>query len=127
MTRNVMLMMIPILLMGCQTQLVPDGIYDGDVALYRAENSIVQSYALMDTFLKWEYDNRASLSSTPEIKAAADHIRENGQQWISTAIALTETYKANPTKENQLELNQAIAIIQTALSEAAKYMSVNPE
>jgi len=112
--------------MGCQTKLAPDGIYDGDVALYRAEATIVQSYALMDTFLKWEYDNREAFASIPEVKEAADVIRADGEQWISTAIHLSEVYRLKPTEENQLHLNQAIEIIQVALTEAARYMTTQP-
>lgn len=121
-------LLLPILLLtGCQTTLAPDGVYDGDVAIYNAENTIVQSYALMDTFLQWEYDNRESLSSMPEIKQAADHIRENGERWISSAQALVDVYKANPTKENQISLNSSISVIRVALEEAAKYMTIQPE
>jgi hypothetical protein len=121
--KNAMMLLPMLLLLGCQTNLVPDGIYDGDVALYRAESTIVSSYELMDNFLLWEYENRASMASMPEVKEAADVIRANGEEWIDTAIALVEAYKLNPTKENQINLNQAVAVIQTALTEAAKYMN----
>lgn len=112
---------------GCPpTQLETGGVYQGQVGVYNAERTIVTSYTIMDNFLRWEYENRAVFASIPEIKVAADHIRANGRTWIRTAIALTETYKANPTDENRSALEASLNIIDVALMEAAKYMATQP-
>lgn len=112
---------------GCLPQsLDPQGVYQGQLGVYNAERTIVTSYALMDNFLKWEYDNRAAFASTPEVKQFADSIRANGRNWITTAIALTEAYKLNPTDSNRDKLEAALNIIDTALMEATKYMVTQP-
>jgi hypothetical protein len=54
---------------GCKS-LAPGGIYDGDALLYNAEAAVVSSYAVFDTFVKWEYDNRADLEKADASRAA---------------------------------------------------------
>jgi len=111
---------------GCQTTLDPTGVYQGDIVLYNVDNTLNGAYATMDTFLKWEYDNRAVYASMPEVKRAADNIRMNGQNWIESAFALRDAYAANPTDENKDKLLAAVAILRTALLESAKYMAKSP-
>jgi hypothetical protein len=109
---------------GCRT-LSPDGPYAGDEILYSADETIVASYDLLHTFVKWEYENRAALASKPEIKRAADHVRANAQQWIASAIALREAYALSPTAESRRSLKGALAVLRAALTEAVKYMAAS--
>lgn len=112
---------------GCpSTQLAPEGVYQGQIGAYKADSTINTAYALMDNFLKWEYENRQVFAGTPEVKKFADNIRANGRQWISTAITLNEAYKLDPTEENRSALDAALDIIDAALSEATKYMIKKP-
>ena len=112
---------------GCPPpQLETGGVYQGQVGAYNADTTINTAYALMDNFLKWEYENRQVFAGTPEVKKFADNIRANGRQWISSAIALNEAYKLDPTEENRSALDAALDIIDAALTEATKYMIKKP-
>jgi hypothetical protein len=112
-------------------QLNPSGVYKGDDILYRADLTITTSYQVMHTFVKWEYENRVVVAKWPEIKHSADVVRLNAKQWLGTAIALRQTYSANPTAENRTSLETALAVLQTAMNQATAYMlkaqSVQPE
>jgi len=112
---------------GCNhTQLDPAGVYQGNVGAFNADSTINTAYALMDNFLKWEFENRQVFAGNPEVKKFADHIRANGRQWISSAIALNEAYKLDPTEGNRNALDASLDIIDAALTEATKYMIKKP-
>lgn len=103
--------------------LAPGGVYQGDQVLHKAELITTTSYDVIHTYVTWEQENRAALARFPEIKQSADVMRRNAKQWFSTANALHDAYVANPTPENRDALNTALAVLQSALSEAVKYMS----
>ena len=107
---------------GCGT-LDPKGVYAGDKVLYDAELAINTSYDLIHTFVTWEKDNRAALAKWPEIKSAANQMRAHAKEWFSTAHALHDAYAANPTETNRESFLAAVAILRTALNEAAGYMA----
>lgn len=115
--------MAPIaMLNGCATKLAPEGVYKGDAVAYQADNAIVTAYDTLHAFVKWEYDNRAALAKTPEIKNAADVVRNNAQRWILSAQALNDAYQANPTSENKTALEKALATLRTAIAQAVTYL-----
>jgi hypothetical protein len=121
------LLFATLLLFGCQTPaLDPDGVYKGDLFLYRAEQTVNTAYGSMDTFLRWEHSSRAAFSLPPHvrvpIKKAADHLRLNGKGWIESATRLVEVYKARPTLKNQESLDEILSMLRGALDEAARYM-----
>lgn len=107
---------------GCGT-LDKSGVYAGDKFAYNADLTIVTSQDFLQAFVKWEFDNRAALAGTPEIKQSADAVRKGAKQWISSAIRLREAYAANPTPGNQAALVSALDILHQALTEAAGYMA----
>lgn len=123
---SLVLLIVGVGFSGCQTTLDPEGVYGGDYVLYQVDNTLTGAYAVMDTFVKWEYDNRAVYARLPEVKRAADNIRANGQNWIETAFSLRDTYAANPTEENKDKLLKAVALLRAALTESAKYMAKSP-
>jgi hypothetical protein len=106
---------------GCRN-LEAGGVYDEDQALYNAELSIVTSYEVIDTFVKWEETHRAALKPWPEITKAADHIRVNAKQWFATANAARDAYVGDPSEQNRDNLLKALAVIRVALTEASGYM-----
>ncbi len=110
------------LLAGCGT-LAPNGPYGGDRALYDADLTITTSYDAFHNFVTWEYQNRQALAQWPEIKLAADHVRRNGRQWITSATALRDAYAANPSSGTRDALNTSVSVIRAALMEATRYMS----
>lgn len=107
---------------GC-APLDPAGIYHGDQALHKAELTITTSYDVIHTYVTWEMENRAALAAYPEIKASADTMRLHAKEWFATAHALRDAYAASPTPGNRDALTTALAVLQTALNEAAKYMT----
>lgn len=108
---------------GCQTKLEPGGKYQGDTLLYNADRAITGAYDILDTFVTWEYQNRAALASQPEITKAADAVRANAKQWIRSAVHMREVYASNPTPENRKTLENAIAVLRQAMTEATNYLA----
>jgi len=107
---------------GCGT-LAPEGVYQGDKFLYDADLVISTGYEMMHRFVKWEYDNRAALASTPEIKKAADNVRVGAPAWIASAIRLRDAYKANPNEQAKTDLLKALDLIRQGNREALGYLS----
>jgi hypothetical protein len=109
---------------GCKSRaLDPAGVYQSDQTLYNADKVISESYDVMHSFVKFEYQNREALQGTPEVTKAADHVRNNAQQWIRSAIALRDVYATTPTAENGDKLNTAIRILREAINQASAYMA----
>ncbi|OAM87581.1 hypothetical protein OH491_21785 [Termitidicoccus mucosus] len=111
---------------GCKS-LSPGGVYDGDALLYNAEAAVVSSYVVFDTFVKWEYDNRADLEKADanraaEVKQAADFVRKNAKLAIGSVIAAVELYKKLPTEENRKSLMAALTTLQQEVVKAAGYI-----
>lgn len=114
------------LLCGACRSLDQSGPYKGDQALYSADITITTSYQLFDTFVTWEFANRAALTARPEIRAAADKVRAHAKEWIGSAIVLREAYAANPTTANRDKLTLSLGVLQAALNEATKYLVQTP-
>jgi hypothetical protein len=113
-----------LLLTGCAS-LDPTGVYQGNLALYQTDVALASSYGVLHGFVQWEYDNRAALSSTPAIKAAADRVRTGAPQWFASALALRDALQSNPSSTNQASLQQSLAAIQQATVEAIACMTTN--
>lgn len=111
---------------GCQTHLTPGGAYKDDKVLYETDKTIVTTYAALDSFLKWEHDNRATLSKFPEIRKVADEIRDNAPRWMQSAMNLREAYAAAPSQQSRDALYKSLAVLREALREAALHMAKQP-
>lgn len=118
------------MLTGCASRELADGgPYDGDKILYTADKAITEikgppgEPGALDDFVTWEYTHRATLAKYPEITEFADKIRANARNWVETAIAARESYAAFPTEGNRLNLENAVTVLRTALSEIAKYQT----
>jgi hypothetical protein len=107
---------------GCATKLSPNGPYAGDTVLYNADKAIVESYDTLHLFVKWEWQNRETLSKWPEIKQGADYVRQNAERWISSATGLRDAYAAAPSSESRAALEKSLGVLRTALAEASNYM-----
>jgi hypothetical protein len=104
-------------LTGCAT--IQPG---NDPVVVNAERTTQLALDVFDTFLRWEYDNRLTLSATPEVRKAADHIRANGQDWLVTARTMTKAYKQNRTAQNKANLETAITVMRVAIDQARHYL-----
>jgi hypothetical protein len=94
-----------------------------DAVVVHAERTAGFALDTFDTFLKWEYENRA-LINNPDVKSAADNIRKNGKQWINDLRSTTKAYKAVRSKENADKLDVALVIVNNALEIARRYLVI---
>lgn len=106
---------------GCRS-LAPGGVYDGDKLLFESETTIVTSYDLVDTFLKWEQDNEQLLSKWPGIHKGAVKMRQDFPHWYNSANALHDAYEQTRDVETGKQLATTLALLRAALNEAAGYM-----
>lgn len=111
------------LIAGCvsSSRLDPEGPYKGDAILYNADRTIASAYDLMHSFVKWEYENRASLG--PQVKASADHVRRNAESWIGSAVSTRDIYALAPTAANRNSLESNLRMLRMALSEVTQYLT----
>lgn len=108
---------------GCQHNLDPAGPYKGDKVLYEADGAIITGHDLLQDFVTWEKDYRPTLAKFPEIRKLADVVVEKGPSWFSTALALRDAYKADPTAANKGALQTGVSVLKAAISEATKYLT----
>jgi hypothetical protein len=123
------LLIAAILCTGCAS-ILPGN----DPVVVNAERVTTVAADTFDTFLKTEYDSRASLKAvSPSTYAAVHSYAEflrapdaNGvpraKQYLQSARALTAAYKANRTAENKANLQTILATISAALTETQKYL-----
>lgn len=72
------------LVAGCATKLSPTGVYQGDAFLYQIDQTIVFQKAVLQTFVKWEYDNRGEITNRwPAVTIAADKVRAEAPKWFA--------------------------------------------
>lgn len=96
-----------------------------DPVVVNAERVTAIALDVMDSFLKFEHQNRATLERiSPDIHKVAENIRRNGKKWLESARALTVAYKANRSDENKFQLMTAIAVLESAIAESHKYIAV---
>ncbi len=107
---------------GCGS-LDKTGVYQGDRAAYHAELAITTSYDMIRTYVTWEYQNRAALKHLPQIRASADQMRRDAPGWFRSAHALHDAYKVEPSEANKTALQNILALLRAALTEAANWMT----
>ncbi len=95
-----------------------------DPVVVNAERTTALAVDTFDTFLQFEYTNRAGVAAVaPAAHDYAEVIRRNGQAWLQNARALTRAYKLNRTPENKASLQTAIAVLQSAITISQQYLS----
>ena len=95
----------------------------GDPIVVNAEKTTQIALDSFDSFLKYEYENRAALESVnPQIHQYANYVRENAQKWLQSARSMTQAYKYNRNETNKANLQTAIAVLQAAVTQVGIYM-----
>jgi len=97
-----------------------------DRVLYDADFAIATAYDSLHAFVKWEYENRAAMAGTPEIKQAADKIRAGAPGWFKSVITVRDRYAGNPTTDTRSALQKALDTLQAAIAEANRYRTTQP-
>lgn len=109
---------------GCsKTTLAPGGAYS-DVTVYQADKTINSAYDIMHDFVAWERKHRAVLAAYPDIGKSAQHIRDNARSYQESAQAMLDAYKKDPSAGNKSALQTSLTMLQAALVESQKYLSV---
>lgn len=109
----VILLLLPLLLGGGCATLNPNA----DPVVVNAERTIEVARVTLDAFVRFEFNQRAKCP--PEVQAAAESIRRHAPEWFNRALRLKQAYKLNRNAENKANLLTAVAVLQTAASEAA--------
>ena len=92
-----------------------------DPVAVRAEQTTVIAFDVLDTFVNWERTNEFLVG--PDVNRFADEIRRQAPVWLTAARELTKTYKANRTPANKANLLTALAVLETAMSQAQRVMA----
>lgn len=110
---------------GCGTiTLDPEGVYKGDVVLYRADSSITTAKKAVSEFLAFEKANRSFLEEKlPVVVEAAKTIRIEAKEWFRKAVDAREMYAAAQTQTNAEGLNDALDVLTNVLDQIAIYLA----
>jgi len=109
----ILILLCPLLFVsGCAT-LNPGA----DPLVVNTERTIEICRVTLDSFLRWEYNNRAKCP--PEVQDAAEKIRREAPEWFARAMRLKLAYKQNRGADAKADLMTAVAVLSTAASEAA--------
>jgi NH3-dependent NAD+ synthetase len=98
---------VSLVVTGCKT---PTTETQPSNIVLNAEKTIASSFEVIDTFLKFEYTNRASLPAS--VTAAADAIRRDAPIAFMNARSVLRAYKETQTPEQQLFLEDSLVQIQ---------------
>lgn len=123
--------MLSLAAVGCsKTTLAPGGAYanmPNGTNAFNADLPIVTAYNEMDAFVVSEANNHAWYASNfPVAVTAANYIRANGSNWCDTAVAARKAFVANSSSSNQTVLDNALAVISVAVSQATNYIKLKP-
>lgn len=78
---------------GCATQFEnPDGPYGGDALLYRVEEKVPAAFAIVDAFLLFEHENRATLP--PDVREIAVEVEAKAKAAFAAMNQARDEYVA---------------------------------
>lgn len=110
----IFLLLLPLMLTsGCFATLQ----VGADPVVVNAERTIEVARVTLDAFVKFEFNQRAKCPK--EVQDAAEAIRRNAPEWFNRALRFKQAYKLNRNADNKASLLTAVAVLQTAASEAA--------
>lgn len=116
---------LPILNTGCPSApLEKTGVYAGKSTLYATDSSIAAAFQVLDVFLSFQMQNRATLPK--EINDFADKLRVDAPKWGKSLVALRDTYAASPTPQNKANLDLTLRLLREAVTQASTYLVVKP-
>jgi hypothetical protein len=95
------------------------------MALFQIDASIQEAVDGLESFVDWEYLNRAALAQWPAIKKAADAVRANTPKWAAAVEKQRDAYAAMPNVANQTALEIILKQGVTALSQAQSLMAAH--
>jgi hypothetical protein len=108
-----LLLLLPLLICGGCASLQPGA----DPLVVNSERTIGIAKETLDAFVRFEFNNRSKCP--PEVQAAAETIRREAPVWFARAMRVKLAYKQHRDANNRADLMTAVAVLQTAASEAA--------
>lgn len=111
------LLLLPLLLTGCFATLDKNA----DPVVVNAERTMEVARVTLDAFVRFEFKHRAKCPQ--EVQDAAERIRKEAPEWFNRAMRFKLAYKQNRNADNKATLMTAVAILQTAASEAANALA----
>jgi hypothetical protein len=116
------LCLMPVLDTGCKGTLAPNGAYK-DKTLYNADVLLATSYYVVHSFVTYEQQNREALKAMPQIKIAADSIRQRAPSAFASAFAIRDKYEVSASSADATALQTALDVIRAMAVEATKQMA----
>lgn len=99
-----------------------------DPVIVRAQQTREIAFSTFDTFVTLEYRNREALQKiNPNFTDVADNIRVGAPKWFKSFDAVLVAYKSGKTPATKSKLDGAIAVIESALTEAQTYIALAAE
>jgi hypothetical protein len=74
--------------------------------------------------VKWEFQNRDVLSKWPEIRQAAEYVRDNAESWIDAATIAREEYAAFRSEQSRGALLDALAALKRSAATATSILEL---
>lgn len=106
------------MLLGACATILPGN----DPVLVNSERVTSLSYTTFDSFFALERQQEAYVKANlPEVHRFANSLRVHAPKYLASARAATEAYRLNRDEQNKANLQTAIAILQTALSQVQVY------
>ena len=121
--KNLLALLGLVIIAACGT-LDESGPYKGDKFLYDADAAFIAAHDTVETFLKWEYANRAIVPK--EVTAAADKLRDEYPKLHASFYLMRDAYVANPSGENKVNLQNVLSLLRLATTEALRYTTATP-
>lgn len=97
-----------------------------DKVIVNAERTINYAKETMNTFIQFEFENRA-LINNKEVSDAASFIGANGIQWLEDAHRLKMAYKSDRSATNLSTLNKALNVLLEAVTISQRYLISKPK
>lgn len=113
----IFILCLPLLFSGGCATLQPGA----DPVVVNAERTIEVARATLDSFVRFEFNNRAKCPR--EVQDAAERIRREAPEWFNRAMRLKAAYKTNRGADSKADLLTALAVLSTAASEAANALA----
>lgn len=116
---------LPVFNTGCPSApLDKTGAYANNSTLYATDSSIDAAFRVLDVFLTFQMQNRATLPK--EINDFADKLRVDAPKWGKSLVALRDAYAASPTPQNKANLDLTLRLLREAVTQASTYLVVKP-
>lgn len=106
------------------------GVYDtnklGDVIVVTAESTRDSALNLFEAIMVFERNNDAALRKVdPKIHEFAEKVRRESEGWLNELTAAKTAYQRSRSAEDATKLKNVLALVQSMVGSASKYMAAS--